>query len=60
LIEAATTDDNEDDERSNNSISNTQELPIDDKPKEDLGNKLYHNNDELQTEHSKDEYSSKE
>jgi len=53
LIEVATTDNNDEVERSNKSMSNTQDLPIDDKSKEDLENKLNHNNDELENEHRK-------
>jgi hypothetical protein len=53
LIEAATTDNNDEDERSNKSRSNTQDLHIDDKSKENLENKLNRNNDELETEHRK-------
>ncbi len=59
LIEVATTDNNDEVERSNKSMSNRQDLPIDGKSKEDLENKLNHNNDELENEHRKNKCSLK-
>jgi len=56
LIEETTMDNNDDNERFNKSEPDAHDLKINDKPKEDLENKLNSNNDESQTEHSKNKY----